>query len=153
MLTQHCWSFILCVALVSQRVNLLNATKTMWTNAPAVVTNVLETLSFDSLASSMPADILYVTAVTPSITFKVAMDKQRLRMLTVDMPGSLSFGDILQGLGATGAESLGDIITVSNTTVVYVTSVNGSGGDSNRQRMCVCVCVAVLLCLLDVCVL
>jgi hypothetical protein len=76
---------------------------------------------------ALHADILYVTARTPSATFKAAMDMQALRLMTVDMPNTLSFGNILTGLGVTGAASLGDIITVSNTTVVYVPAVNGSG--------------------------
>lgn len=72
-------------------------------------------------------DILYVTGSTPSITFKAAMDRQSLRLMALDMPGELSFGDILTGLGVSGAASLGDIITVSATTVLYVPNVNGSG--------------------------
>lgn len=85
----------------------------------------------------MPADILYITAVTSSGSLKVATDKKSLRLLTVDMPNTLSFGSILSDLGASGAASLGDIITVSNTTVVYVASVNGSGAACVRAY-CVC---------------
>lgn len=76
------------------------------------------------------ADILYVTASTPSMTCRVALDKQKLRLLTLDMPDTLSFGSILTGLGVSGADSLGDIITVSATTVVYVPAVNGSGEEN-----------------------
>jgi hypothetical protein len=72
-------------------------------------------------------DILYVTARTPTTNFKAAMDRQTLRLMTLDMPNTLSFGSILTGLGVSGAASLGDIITVSNTTVVYVPAVNGTG--------------------------
>lgn len=89
------------------------------------------------------ADILYVTGSTPSITFKAAMDKKSLRLMALDMPGELSFGDILTGLGVSGAASLGDIITVSATTVLYVPNVNGSG-----EIRCACVggpaCICVL---------
>lgn len=44
------------------------------------------------------------------------------------MPDTVSFGDILTDLGATGAASLGDLVTVAGTTVVYVPAVNGTGG-------------------------
>jgi hypothetical protein len=91
------------------------------------------------------ADILYVTGSTPSITFKAAMDRQSLRLMALDMPGELSFGDILTGLGVSGAASLGDIITVSATTVLYVPNVNGSGA-----RLCMC-CAASMHLHVDTC--
>lgn len=46
------WCVFVCAL---QRVNLLNATKTMWPAVPSVVTNVLKSLTFDTLQSAMPA--------------------------------------------------------------------------------------------------
>ena len=56
------------------------------------------------------------------------MDKQGLRVLAVGLPGTLSMGAILTDLGVTGAASLGDVLTVTATTVVYVPAVNGNTG-------------------------
>ena len=73
---------------------------------------------------------MFITASTPTANFQVAADKQALRLLTLDMPNTLTFGSILSGLGVSGAASLGDIISVAATTVVYVPAVNGSGMQS-----------------------
>lgn len=81
------------------------------------------------------ADILYVTATTSSMVFKAAVDTKSLRMLAVSMPGTLSFGDILIELGVTSAASVGDVLTVTATTVVYVPVVNGSG-EKKQQTLC-----------------
>ena len=70
---------------------------------------------------------MYITANTTGVSFKAAIDRQSLRMMTLDMPRTLSFGSILTGLGVSGAATLGDLVSVSATTVVYVPSVNGSG--------------------------
>jgi hypothetical protein len=70
---------------------------------------------------------MYVTASTPSLYFRAALDRSGLRMMAVDMPSSLSFGSILAGLGVSDAALLGDMISVAATTVVFVPTVNGSG--------------------------
>lgn len=55
---------VCCVFVCAlQRVNLLNATKTMWPAVPSVVTNVLKSLTFDTLRSSMPAGAWGVVGV------------------------------------------------------------------------------------------
>lgn len=69
------------------------------------------------------ADILYINATTSDMAFRAAIDARSLRMLSVSMPGTLSFGSILAGLGVTSAASMGDVMTVTATTVVYVPNV------------------------------
>jgi hypothetical protein len=78
---------------------------------------------------------MYVTASTPSLSFRAALDRSGLRMMAVDMPSSLSFGSILAGLGVSGAASLGDMISVAATTVVFVPAVNGSGARTHVQQV------------------
>lgn len=74
----------------------------------------------------MRADILFVSASSRAASFKAGLDKQGLRMLAVGLPDTLSFGSILSGLGVSAAASLGDMMTVSDTTVLYVPAANGS---------------------------
>ena len=95
------------------------------------------------------ADILYVTASTSDITFKAAMDRQALRLMSVDMPATWSFGDVLTSLGVSGAASLGDVVSVSATTLVYVPGVNGTGtGQEGRGGRHTTLCVAARSCTL-----
>ena len=63
------------------------------------------------------------------MTFKAGVDKKGLRLMSVGMPGTLSLGSVLTGLGVAGADSRGDMLTASATTVLYVPSVaNSTGG-------------------------
>lgn len=75
-----------------------------------------------SPATKLPAcaDTLFVSAQSTSASFRVAVDRQALRLLAVGLPGTLSFSSILSGLGVAGAASLGDILTVSSSRVIYV---------------------------------
>lgn len=57
------------------------------------------------------------------------MDNESMRMIAVSIPGTVSFGSILADLGVSSMESMGDIITVTSTTVVYVPAVEGASGE------------------------
>ncbi len=74
------------------------------------------------------ADILYLSASTSSIAFRVGLDGQGLRLMAVSLPGTLTVGSILSSLGVTSAESLGDILTLTATTLVYVPAVANTTG-------------------------
>eukprot|EP00775_Hariotina_reticulata_P009551 gene9551-9715_t len=115
------------VSISATNVNLFNATRTMWSSAPAVVTNLLQTTTFSNLTSQMIGGIMYITARSADSTFRAALDSQGLRLMVVSMPNTLSFGSILTGLGVTGASSLGSSVNASSSSVVYVPAVNGSG--------------------------
>lgn len=72
------------------------------------------------------ADVLFVTAQSPDVSFRAALDKQGLRLLSVGLPRQQSFSSVLSGLGVTGAASVGDILTASGTTAIYVPAVQGA---------------------------
>ncbi|PSC67508.1 Arabinogalactan endo-1,4-beta-galactosidase isoform A [Micractinium conductrix] len=97
------------VADAKGNVNLLGAAKAMWSDAPAVVTDVLWSVTFASLVCKTAN----------------GMDSQGLRLLAVGMPGTVSFGSLLSGMGVPNAASLGDILTVTATTVLFVPGSTG----------------------------
>lgn len=69
-----------------------------------------------------------MAATTSGASFGAAIDQQGLRLMTVSLPNTWSLGGILEGLGVSAASSLGDIMTMSSTELVYVPSVAGATG-------------------------
>lgn len=84
-------------------------------------------------ARSLLADVLFVSASTPTTTFKAGLDKQGLRLLSVGMTGSTTIGSVLTSLGVPAAANVDDLVVVSGTSVVYVPSVPNTAGKCARR--------------------
>lgn len=60
---------------------------------------------------------------------RVGLDKQGLRLMAVSLPNSMTLGGLLADLGVASAASLGDGLTASGTTLIYVPeAADGTGG-------------------------
>lgn len=82
-----------------------------------------------SCTAFLCAGQLSINASSPTIAVFAAAQNNTVRLLTLRLPGTLSFGSILSqlGLGAAGIDSTG-VLSLSNTSLKYVPTVQGSTG-------------------------
>ena len=68
--------------------------------------------------------------MSPTIALRVFAANSTLRLLSLRLPGTLSFGSILSDLGlpAFGPDS-DDLFTLTNTSIKFVPLVNGQTGE------------------------
>ena len=84
---------------------------------------------------------LSIGASSASVGLRVVIEQGNLRMLFLTLPSTLSFGNVLSGLGIPASDfDSSDVLTVANSSVMYVPMVNGqTGAHHNGAASLMCV--------------